>query len=133
MADDHAQLREKIVAALRTVQDPELPVNVYDLGLIYELDITADANVAIRMTLTTPNCPVAEAIPVQVANAVRCVEGVGEVDVSLIWEPAWSRDRMSEEAQMTLDMMGVSWSDTGPKRSTSLTIGRRPSDDRPSD
>ncbi len=133
MANDHAQLRDRIVAALRTVQDPELPVNIYDLGLVYELDITANADVAIRMTLTTPNCPVAEAIPVQAASAVRKVEGVGEVDVSLVWEPAWSRERMSEEAQMTLDMMGVSWSDTGPKRSTSLTIGRRRSDQPSSD
>lgn len=120
------QHKKEIIAALRTVQDPELPVNIYDLGLVYDLQISDDQTVTIEMTLTTPNCPVAEAIPVQVANAIRKVAWVKDVSVSLVWEPAWSRARMSEEASMTLDMMGVSWSDSGPSRSTGLTIGRKP-------
>ena len=117
--------RDAIIAALRTVQDPELPVNIYDLGLVYEIRIEDDGVVAITMTLTTPNCPVAEAIPVQAANAVRQVGGVTKADVSLVWEPAWSRDCMTEEAAMTLDMLGISWSDAGPSRGTGLTIGRK--------
>ncbi|MHC5005660.1 MAG: iron-sulfur cluster assembly protein, partial [Planctomycetota bacterium] len=85
--DDRAALRERIIAALRTVKDPELPINLYDLGLIYDLDIADGSAVRIRMTLTTPNCPVAESMPAQVQRAVEGVEGVDTVSVELVWDP----------------------------------------------
>ena len=99
-----AASREAVIDALRTVCDPEIPVNIYDLGLIYRLDIGKDGNVSIDMTLTAPACPVAGAMPRQVAEAVAAVAGVGEVEVELVWEPPWSRDRMSEDARLALDL-----------------------------
>ncbi|EKE78113.1 SUF system Fe-S cluster assembly protein [Oceanibaculum indicum] len=95
---------EAIVEALRTVHDPEIPVNIYDLGLIYAINRQEGGNVHILMTLTAPACPVAGEMPVQVANAVAGVEGVGEVEVELTWEPPWTTDRMSEDAKMALDI-----------------------------
>ncbi|MCP5364801.1 MAG: DUF59 domain-containing protein [Hyphomicrobiales bacterium] len=92
-----------VTEAIKTVHDPEIPVNVYDLGLIYGLDISADGNVLITMTLTTPGCPVAGQIPNDVAQAVAKVGGVGEVEVRLVWEPTWTKDRMSEDARLALD------------------------------
>ena len=99
-----AASREAVIDALRTVCDPEIPVNIYDLGLIYRLDIGKDGNVSIDMTLTAPGCPVAGAMPRTVAEAVAAVDGVGEVEVELVWEPAWSQDRMSEDARLALDL-----------------------------
>ena len=96
--------REALVEALRTVHDPEIPVNIYDLGLIYDLEIAADGTVEIRMTLTAPACPVAGQMPIDVANAVAAVPGTGEVTVELVWDPPWTKDRMSEEAKVALDM-----------------------------
>jgi FeS assembly SUF system protein len=98
-------LREPIVAALRTVHDPEIPVNIYDLGLIYRIDISASGDVAVDMTLTAPACPVAGAMPRMVEDAVAQVEGVGAVRVELVWDPPWTRDRMTEEARLQLGMM----------------------------
>jgi FeS assembly SUF system protein len=95
---------EAIVAALRSVHDPEIPVNIYDLGLIYKLDRADNGNVAIDMTLTAPACPVAGEMPGQVAQAVAAVPGVGEVEVHLVWEPPWTKDRMSEDAKLALDI-----------------------------
>lgn len=97
--------RDAIIAGLRTVFDPEIPVNIYDLGLIYEVRETTDGAVWVEMTLTAPNCPVAGLIPRQVADAVAAVDGVGEVEVRLVWEPPWTKDRMSEEALLALDML----------------------------
>lgn len=96
---------EKIVEALRTVHDPEIPVNIYDLGLIYKLDRAANGDVAVEMTLTAPGCPVAGEMPGQVAEAVAAVEGVGEVSVTLVWEPGWTPERMSEDARLALGMI----------------------------
>jgi FeS assembly SUF system protein len=96
--------RDAVIEALRTVHDPEIPVNIYELGLIYELRLGEQGNVGIDMTLTAPACPVAGAMPKQVADAVAAVPGVGEVEVNLVWEPPWSKDRMSEEAKVALDM-----------------------------
>ncbi|MDP6573970.1 MAG: SUF system Fe-S cluster assembly protein [Rhodospirillales bacterium] len=93
-----------VVAALRTVYDPEIPVNIYELGLIYGLDIGADGAVAIDMTLTAPGCPVAGELPKWVADAVADVDGVGEVEVKLVWEPGWTPERMSEDAKLALGM-----------------------------
>ncbi len=96
---------DKIVEALRTVHDPEIPVNIYDLGLIYKLDIAANGDVAVDMTLTAPGCPVAGEMPGQVADAVAAVEGVGQVTVTLVWEPGWTPERMSEDAKLALGMI----------------------------
>ncbi len=94
----------EVIEALRTIFDPEIPVNIYELGLIYDLRMGADGKVGIDMTLTAPACPVAGAMPQQVADTVAAVAGVGEVEVNLIWEPPWTKDRMSEEAKVALDM-----------------------------
>ncbi len=93
---------DAIIEALKGVHDPEIPVNIYDLGLIYALAIAEDGRVSIDMSLTAPACPVAGQLPQEVADAVAAVEGVGEVDVRLVWEPAWTQDRMSETAQLLL-------------------------------
>ncbi len=95
--------RDTVIEALKTVHDPEIPVNIYDLGLIYDLEITAGGNVAIGMSLTAPACPVAGEMPRWVADAVAAVDGVGEVAVTLVWDPPWSPERMSDDARMVLD------------------------------
>ena len=95
---------ETVVEALRTVYDPEIPVNIYDLGLIYTLDIAQNGNIAIEMSLTAPGCPVAGEMPGMVANAVAAAEGTGEIEVKLVWEPGWTPDRMSEDAKLALGM-----------------------------
>jgi FeS assembly SUF system protein len=95
---------EAIIDAIKTVYDPEIPVNLYDLGLIYRLDLAASGNVAIDMTLTAPGCPVAGEMPGKVAEAVAAVPGVGEVEVHLVWEPPWTKERMSEDAKLALDI-----------------------------
>jgi FeS assembly SUF system protein len=98
-------LEGKVVQALRQVFDPEIPVNIYDLGLIYSIDIDDDNNVAIQMTLTAPGCPVAQTFPGTVENAVKAVVGVNDAKVELVWEPPWSRDNMSEAARLELGML----------------------------
>jgi FeS assembly SUF system protein len=95
---------DTVIEALRTVYDPEIPVNIYDLGLIYDLEIASDGDVTIRMTLTAPGCPVAGTMPGMVADAVAGVEDVGEVEVTLVWTPPWTPDRMSDDAKLALDM-----------------------------
>lgn len=103
-----AELGEKIVARLRTVFDPEIPVNIYDLGLIYHIDVLplADgkANVAIDMTLTTPNCPIAGQMPLMAEHAVLALEEVKDVKVELVWDPPWDKNMMSDEAKLDLNM-----------------------------
>lgn len=96
---------DEVVAALRTVYDPEIPVNLYDLGLIYELSVAADGAVDIAMSLTAPGCPVAGEMPGQVAEAVAALPNAGEVSVRLVWEPAWTPERMSEDARLALGMI----------------------------
>ncbi len=102
---DPEELREPIIAALRGVYDPEIPINIYDLGLIYRIDIGATGEVGIDMTLTAPACPVAGMMPVMVQNAVAQVEGVGEVKVDLVWDPPWSQEHMSDEARLQLGLL----------------------------
>ncbi|MEA2782089.1 MAG: hypothetical protein QOK29_3633 [Rhodospirillaceae bacterium] len=94
-----------VIDALQTVFDPEIPVNIYALGLIYDLDIGDDGHVDVRMTLTAPGCPVAGEMPGQVEAAVRTVEGVRSVKVELVWDPPWSPELMSEEARLELNML----------------------------
>lgn len=103
-AVDPEALRAPVIAALRSVHDPEIPVNLYDLGLIYRLDIGRDGVVEIEMTLTAPACPVADQLPIQVREAVEQVEGVAEVRVDLVWDPPWDPSRMSEDARLALDL-----------------------------
>jgi FeS assembly SUF system protein len=99
------ELYESVVAALREIYDPEIPVNIYDLGLIYDLVITGDAHVTVTMTLTTPHCPVAESMPGEVEMQVGAVPGVGVVDVDLVWDPPWDPSKMSDEAKLELGML----------------------------
>ena len=98
------RLTDDIVAALKTVYDPEIPADIYELGLIYKVDISNERAVDVMMTLTTPNCPAAGELPTMVENAVASVPGVGVVNINLVWEPAWSPDRMSDEARLVLNM-----------------------------
>lgn len=98
------RLSGEIVAALKTVFDPEIPADIYELGLIYKVDIKDDRSVDVVMTLTTPNCPAAGELPTMVENAIASVPGVGVVAVSIVWEPAWTPDRMSDEARLVLNM-----------------------------
>jgi FeS assembly SUF system protein len=102
--EETERLGTEIVAALKTVFDPEIPADIYELGLIYKVDIKDDRTVDVVMTLTTPNCPAAGELPQMVENAVASVPGVGQVNVNLVWEPAWSPDRMSDEARLVLNM-----------------------------
>ena len=95
---------EAIVEALRTVHDPEIPVNIYDLGLIYNTECMENGDVKVLMTLTAPACPVAGEMPYDVAAAVSAVDGVGEVEVVLTWEPAWTQDRMTDDAKLVLNI-----------------------------
>jgi FeS assembly SUF system protein len=100
-------LRDAIIAALRKVYDPEMPVNIYELGLIYALDIDEVGNVQVRMTLTAPNCPVAGILPGQVESAIRVVPGVTSVKLELTFDPPWSKDRMSEAAKLALGIEDI--------------------------
>ena len=98
------RLTDEIVSALKTVYDPEIPADIYELGLIYRIDIADDRAVAIDMTLTTPNCPSAQELPTMVENAVASVPGVGPVKVEIVWDPPWDPSRMSDEARAVLNM-----------------------------
>jgi len=102
--EETERLSTEIVAALKTVFDPEIPADIYELGLIYKVDISDERAVDVTMTLTTPNCPAAGELPTQVENAIASVPGVGVVNVNLVWEPSWSPDRMSDEARLVLNM-----------------------------
>ncbi|MBX3579800.1 MAG: SUF system Fe-S cluster assembly protein [Rhizobiaceae bacterium] len=101
-AEELARLTDDIVAALKTVYDPEIPADIYELGLVYKVDIEDDRSVKIDMTLTAPGCPVAGEMPGWVENAVGAVEGVSRVDVNMVFDPPWTPDRMSEEAQVAV-------------------------------
>ena len=96
---------QKVIDALKTVFDPEIPVDLYELGLIYKCEVTPDNDVIIQMTLTTPNCPVADEMPKKVKEAVDAVPGVNNVAVDLVWDPPWDMSRMSDVARLELDMM----------------------------
>jgi FeS assembly SUF system protein len=108
-ADDPAapggELYENVITALREIYDPEIPVNIYELGLIYGVEITGGGHVSINMTLTTPHCPVAESMPAEVELRVGAVPGVSVVDVNLVWDPPWDPAKMSDEARLELGML----------------------------
>jgi len=98
------RMTDDIVAALKTVYDPEIPSDIYELGLVYKIDIADDRKVSVEMTLTTPNCPSAQELPGMVENAAASVPGVGPVTVNIVWDPPWEPSRMSDEARMVLNM-----------------------------
>jgi FeS assembly SUF system protein len=102
--DELAKMTDDIIAALKTVYDPEIPADIYELGLIYKVDIGDDRGVKIDMSLTSPNCPAAQDLPIQVENAVASVGGVREAKVTVVWEPPWDPSRMSDEARLVLNM-----------------------------
>ena len=104
LAED-APLEQRVIAAMRTVYDPEISVNIYDLGLIYDIHISEQAEVFVKMTLTAPGCPVAGILPGQVESAIREVQGVSNAHVELVWDPPWSQDCMSDEAKLTLGLL----------------------------
>jgi FeS assembly SUF system protein len=97
-------MREKIIEALKTCYDPEIPIDIWELGLIYDIDVSSTNDVVITMTLTTPHCPAAETLPVDVENKVSGVDGVASVKIELTWEPAWSPQMMSEAARLELNL-----------------------------
>jgi FeS assembly SUF system protein len=102
--EELARLTDEIIGALKTVYDPEIPADIYELGLIYKIDIEDDRSVAVDMTLTTPNCPSAAELPAMVENAVGSVAGIGDVKVAVVWDPPWDQSRMSDEARVALNM-----------------------------
>ena len=102
--DELNKLTDDIVAALKTVYDPEIPADIYELGLIYKIDIGDDRAIKIDMSLTSPNCPSAQELPIMVENAVSSVAGVGPVKVEVVWDPPWDPSRMSDEARLVLNM-----------------------------
>ncbi|MDE2560748.1 MAG: SUF system Fe-S cluster assembly protein [Sphingomonadales bacterium] len=96
---------EAVIAALKDIYDPEIPVNIYDLGLIYAVDVTSDGHVAVTMTLTTPHCPVAESMPGEVELRIGAVPGVRDAEVNIVWDPPWDPAKMSDEARLELGML----------------------------
>jgi len=97
-------MKNKIIEEIKKIYDPEIPVNVYDLGLIYKIEIEENNKINIDMTLTTPNCPVAESLPKQVKDNIMKIKGVTDVNLNLVWEPPWSKDKMSEVAKLELNL-----------------------------
>jgi len=102
--EETERLTREIIAGLKTVFDPEIPADIYELGLIYKVDIADDRAVTVDMTLTTPNCPSAQELPIMVENAVSSVAGIGPVTVNIVWDPPWEQSRMSDEARTVLNM-----------------------------
>ena len=99
-----SDLKEKVIKEIKKIYDPEIPVNIYELGLIYKLEIIDKKKVNIDMTLTTPNCPVADSLPKMVKNNILKIEGVSDVDLNLVWDPPWTKDKMSEVAKLELNL-----------------------------
>jgi FeS assembly SUF system protein len=104
-AAEDGSLRDQVIEALTTIFDPEIPVNIYELGLVYDVEAGADGDVTVTMTLTTPNCPVAGSMPGEVETRVGSVPGVRHVDVNLVWDPPWTPEKMSEAAKLELGML----------------------------
>lgn len=98
-------IEAQVIEALRTVFDPEIPVNIYEMGLIYEVTVDAASAVAIQMTLTSPSCPAAQSLPAEVEQKVRAIDGVTDVQIDLVWEPPWDQNKMSEAARLQLGML----------------------------
>ena len=99
-----SDMKSKVIEEIKKIYDPEIPVNIYDLGLIYKIEVDDKNKVNVDMTLTSPNCPVAESLPKQVKDHIMKIEGVSEVNLNLVWEPPWDKDKMSEAAKLELDL-----------------------------
>ena len=99
-----SDLKEKVIKEIKKIYDPEIPVNIYELGLIYKIEIIDEKKVNIDMTLTTPNCPVADSFPKMVKNNILKLEGISDVDLNLVWDPPWTKDKMSEAAKLELNL-----------------------------
>ena len=99
-----SDIKNKVIEAVKKIYDPEIPVNIYELGLIYKIDVDEKNKVNVDMTLTSPNCPVAESLPNQVKDNIKKVEGVSDVNLNLVWEPPWDKDKMSEAAKLELNL-----------------------------
>ena len=100
----HKELRERVVETLRSIYDPEIPVNIYDLGLVYNIEFNDQDEANVRMTLTSPNCPVAESLPLEVEQKTAATEGVAKANIHIVWEPPWTPEMMSEAAKLELNM-----------------------------
>ena len=98
------ELKDKVIAEIKKIYDPEIPVNIYDLGLIYDVKVNQENIVEIKMTLTTPNCPVAESLPKEVKEGAMQVEGIDDVNLELVWDPPWNKDMMSDAAKLELNL-----------------------------
>ena len=98
------ELKDKVIAEIKKIYDPEIPVNIYELGLIYDINVDKDNNIKIDMTLTSPNCPVAESLPNEVKNSVKEIKEIKDVDLTLVWEPPWDKSMMSESAKLELNL-----------------------------
>ena len=98
------QIKDKIIEEIKKIYDPEIPVNIYDLGLIYKIDVKDDNNITIDMTLTSPNCPVADSLPNNVKGSVLKIDGITDVKINLVWDPPWTKDKMSETAKIELNL-----------------------------
>ena len=98
------ELKEKVIAEIKKIYDPEIPVNIYELGLIYKIEVNENNKVSVDMTLTSPNCPAAESLPSQVKEDIMSLDGVSGVDLNLVWEPPWDKDKMSEAAKLELNV-----------------------------
>ena len=98
------ELKDKIIEEIKKIYDPEIPVNIYDLGLIYDVKVENKNTAKVKMTLTSPNCPVAESLPKEVKDGIMQVEGIDNVDLDLVWDPPWDKDRMSEAAKLELNL-----------------------------
>ncbi|MCS7033564.1 MAG: SUF system Fe-S cluster assembly protein [Phycisphaerae bacterium] len=105
LAPDARALRERVIEVLKTVYDPEIPVNIVDLGLVYDIEVTDSSAVRVRMTLTTPACPVAGTLPGEIQRKLQAVPGVNSAEVELVWDPPWDRSRMSDEALLELGLL----------------------------
>ena len=103
--EEMIKLENRIIEQIKTIYDPEIPVNIYDLGLIYEVKVAPDMSAAIKMTLTSPNCPVAESLPAEVNQKIGEVEGVNEVHIELVFDPPWTKDMLSQEAMLELGFL----------------------------
>ena len=99
-----SDFKSKVIEAVKKIYDPEIPVNIYELGLIYKIDVDEKNKVNVDMTLTSPNCPVAESLPNEVKENIKKVEGVSDVNLNLVWEPPWDKDKMSEAAKLELNL-----------------------------
>ena len=99
-----SELKDKVILEIKKIYDPEIPVNIYELGLIYKIDIDNAKKVNIEMTLTSPNCPVAESLPKMVKDNILKIDGVDDVDLKLVWDPPWTKDKMSEAAKLELNL-----------------------------